>query len=146
MSDELRDRQELRALVDAYAHHVDRREYDAIASLFTEDGRLLMYQGEPGSEPPVTERVGRADIGMAIQSVDRYSVTTHFLGQHSVVLDGGRASGETYCFAYGVTAADGARSVDVMAIRYLDEYVRRDNRWLIESRALVVDWTETRRS
>jgi len=92
----------------------------------------------------VSERVGRAAIVESMQFLDRYAVTTHFLGQQTVVLDGDHATGETYCFAHGLTDADGRRSVDIMAIRYLDRYVRHDGRWLIESRTLAVDWTETR--
>jgi hypothetical protein len=143
--DEVRDRLELRALVEAYAHHADRHEPEAIAALFTEDGRLTVSDGQPGNAPPTVERVGRAAIIDSMRNLDRYSVTTHFLGQQTVVLEGNRATGETYCFAYGVSDADGARSVDVMSIRYLDRYVRQDEGWLIEGRALAVDWTETRR-
>jgi uncharacterized protein (TIGR02246 family) len=142
--DEDRDRLALRALVEAYAHHADRREPDAIAALFTDDGRLTVFDGQPGSEPPTVERVGRAAITDSMRNLDRYSVTTHFLGQQTVVLAGDRATGETYCFAYGLSEAGGGRSLDLTAIRYLDCYVRQDERWLIESRALAVDWTETR--
>jgi len=30
------------------------------------------------------------------------------------------------------------------AIRYLDSFVKRDGRWFIRQRQVVVDWTETR--
>jgi hypothetical protein len=143
-ADEIGDRLALRALVNAYAHHVDRREHDAVAALFTEDGRLTVSDGDPEHTPPTAGRVGRAAIIDAMRNLDRYSVTTHFLGQQTVVLDGDRATGETYCFAYGVSETDGAHTVDVMAIRYLDRYLWLDNRWLIEERTLAVDWTETR--
>jgi SnoaL-like domain len=142
--DEVQDRLDLRSLVEAYAHHADQREYETIATLFTEDGRLTFFEGQPGDGPPIAERVGGAAITDAMRNLDHYSVTTHFLGQQTVVLEGDQATGETYCFAYGVSDADGARSVDVRAIRYLDRYVRQDGRWLIEDRTLVVDWAETR--
>jgi SnoaL-like protein len=142
---ESQDRLELRALVDAYAHHADRKEYDAIAALFVEDGRLLFFDGQPGDAPPIAERVGRSAITDSMRNLDQYAVTTHFLGQQTVVLDGDRATGETYCFAYGVSDAGDDRSVDVRAIRYLDRYAFRDARWLIEERTLVMDWMESRR-
>jgi len=37
-----------------------------------------------------------------------------------------------------------ARSAMMSAIRYLDSFVKRDGKWLIRQRQVVVDWTETR--
>jgi hypothetical protein len=39
---------------------------------------------------------------------------------------------------------DGVRRDWVLAIRYLDRYVRSDDGWRIEDRHLVVDWLEDR--
>jgi len=141
---ELQDRLELRQLVEAYAHGADRREAEAMALLFTEDGRLVIYAGEPGASPPTAQRTGRAEIGAAMTRLGRYVSTTHLLGQQSVVLDGDRATGETYCLAHHITDRDGQRSIYIMSIRYLDQYARVDGTWLIAERVLAVDWTETR--
>ncbi|MEX1146543.1 MAG: nuclear transport factor 2 family protein, partial [Acidimicrobiia bacterium] len=45
--DEPADRAALRQLVEAYAHGVDRREPEAVAALFCEDGVLAIYEGDP---------------------------------------------------------------------------------------------------
>ena len=59
-ADKVGDRRALRALVNAYAHHVDRREHDAVAALFTEDGRLTVSDGDPerGDTAPRSDETG----------------------------------------------------------------------------------------
>ena len=60
------DRVALRALVDAYAHHVDAREVDAVAALFSPEGRLVssMHVGAATQGPVV--RQGRSEIVWAL--------------------------------------------------------------------------------
>jgi uncharacterized protein (TIGR02246 family) len=142
---ELVDRLALRHLVEAYARGADRRDAEGMAALFTEDGRLAIYDGQPGTAEPTADRHGRAAIAAAMTGLNRYEVTTHLLGQQTVELDGDRATGETYCLAHHLSHRDGTRENRVMSIRYLDTYVRADGRWLIEERLLAVDWIETRR-
>src|SRR5216683_1318918 len=43
-------------------------------------------------------------------------------------------------------APDGQRTLMIASIRYLDELVKQDGRWLFAERRLMVDWTETRPS
>jgi uncharacterized protein (TIGR02246 family) len=142
---ELLDRLELRQVVEAYAHGADRRDAEGMAALFTENGRLAIYDGQPGTAEPTSERRGRSNIASAMTGLNRYEVTTHLLGQQSVHIDGDRATGETYCLAHHLSHRDGTRENRVMSIRYLDTYVRTDGRWLIDERVLAVDWIETRK-
>jgi hypothetical protein len=73
--------------------------------------------------------------------------TTHFNGQSTVSLDGGRATGESYCLAHHLsTSEDGQSTLMIASIRYLDELVKQDGQWLFAERRLMVDWTETRPS
>ena len=76
--------------------------------------------------------------------VGMYAVTTHFLGQQYVDVDGERATGETYCLAHHLSGDGDEQHNHVMSIRYLDDYQRVDGRWLIARRRLVIDWTEDR--
>ena len=144
-SHQIVDRFHIRTLVDSYARYADRREPAAHAALFTETGRLAIYEGEPGGEPPRSELIGRPALAKAFAKLDRFDVTSHFIGQHTVELDGDRATGETYCLAHHVdTNAVGEKSLTVMSIRYLDRFVRSDEGWLIDERVLAVDYTEVR--
>lgn len=40
----------------------------------------------------------------------------------------------------------GRRKLQVMAIRYYDDFVREGGRWFFAARRLIVDWSETRPS
>lgn len=141
---ELDDRLAIRALVEDYARFADRIDNDALAALFTPDGVLRIF--ERGIAEPVRERVGRGEIAEAIKGLSRYEVTMHLVANHYVILDGDRASGETYCRACHIRPVEGggpdARENYVMNIRYLDEYVRLDEGWRIATRELQVEFTE----
>jgi len=146
-AEEAVDRLAIRELIDAYAHHADRREPDAQADLYAEDGRTLVYTADPstGAEP-VQVLTTREEHLEGFRGLARYVATTHFNGQSAVALDGDRAAAESYCLAHHVLEEDGERSLIVMAIRYLDELVRVDGGWRFRERRLVIDWTDTRSS
>jgi hypothetical protein len=145
------DRAAIRGLVDAWARHADRREPAQQAALFTDDGRVTVYMGEPdAAQPETTEPVqvvtGRAELEEAFAALRRYDATTHFNGQHTVTLDGDRATGETYCLAYHLWTSDGQRTLMIMSIRYLDVFARHDGQWRFAERQLITDWTDRRLS
>ena len=142
--DDLVAREALRRVVERYAQGVDRRDPHAVAALFTEDGALEIYDGDPDTIEPQRVRRGREEIATALERLDRYEVTTHFLGQQSVDLDGDRARGETYCLAHHLYTADGVRRDHVLSIRYLDDFRREDSEWLIARRRLAIDWSDER--
>ena len=141
---EVSDRLALGRLVKAYAHHVDRREPEAVAALFCDGGVLAIHAGDPEVVPPDRVRTGREEIVAAIAGMTKYEVTTHFLGQQMVDVDGDTATGETYCMAHHISTVDGSRRDKVMSIRYLDRYRRVDGLWQIEERRLAIDWTDDR--
>ncbi len=141
------DRLALRQLVEAYAHAADRRKNEMSASLFTEDGLLAIFDGDPEGKEPNRTRRGRQQIADAMVSLKRYSSTTHIVGQQSVEFDpadADRATGETYCLAHHVTENDDGPNIYIMSIRYLDRYLRVDGVWRFEERRLAVDWTDDR--
>ena len=140
------DRLAIRELVDAYAHCADRRDAKGQMALFTEDTRFLVFM-DYGSAEPTQELHGRESLFPVFDNLNTYDVTMHFNGQSTVELDGDRATGESYCLAHHLTiGADGQRTMMVASIRYLDEFVRQDGRWLFAERRLMVNWTETRPS
>jgi hypothetical protein len=144
--EEVADRLALRGLVEGYARGADRREPDNVAALFTEDGRLIIYfeDKHPGVDQP-RELQGRTAIAGAMKGLERYTVTTHFLGQQTVTFDDhDHASGETYCLAHHPFERDGRRLNRIMSIRYLDRYLRTAEGWRIVERTLITDWAEHR--
>jgi ketosteroid isomerase-like protein len=133
---DLLDRDALRRLVEAYASAVDHREVDEAAACFLPDGRLTVGDGAPLE--------GRAAIVGALDRLRRYEVTAHVLGHSNHSVDGDWATGESWCRAHHVYEEGGVRRDWVMAIRYLDRYVRGGDGWRIQDRHLVVDWLEDR--
>ena len=142
---ELADRLAIRALVDAYARCADRRDADGQKSLFTEDTRFVVYMDGEGSEP-TQELTSREALTPVFENLNTYEATTHFNGQSAVVLDGDRATGESYCLAHHVFMDGGERKLMLASLRYRDTFVRRDGAWRFAERKLFVDWTETRPS
>jgi ketosteroid isomerase-like protein len=143
---DLRDRLEIRELVDRYARAADRVDGDAAAALFTEDGALRIF--ERGNEVPVRERLGGEAIATAFSGLSRYDVTLHVVANHLVELEGDIATGETYCLAHHVRSigegADAHLSDYMMAIRYLDTFERTAMGWRIAQRHLQLEFTEER--
>ena len=143
---ETADRLAIRELFDAYAHCADRRDAKGQMALFTEDTHFLVYLDATAAEP--TQEVhGRDALAPVFDNLNTYAATTHVNGQSTVVLDGDRATGESYCLAHHLSIGeDGIRTLMIASIRYLDTFVKQDGAWLFAERRLMVDWTDTRPS
>jgi uncharacterized protein (TIGR02246 family) len=132
------DRLAISDLVHAYAQGVDRRDPEAVAQLFTEDGTFIAYAA-PGATEPTSRSQGAAEITRAIAMARHYRSTTHTIGNHLATVDGDGATAETRCVAYHVLGDEGSEMLLVWHIRYLDTYVRRPVGWRILERVLRVD-------
>ena len=142
---EMTDRVAIRELVDAYAHCADRRDAEGQKALFTHDTHFVVYMEGQGSEPTQVLD-GREALTPVFDDLNRYQATMHFNGQSTVVLDGDRATGESYCIAHHLFTDGGERKLMVAWLRYGDTFVKVDGAWLFAERNLYVDWTETRLS
>ena len=136
-------RLEICELVDAYAHCADRRDAKEQMSLFTEETHFIVFM-DAKSEKPSMELNRREDLAPVFDELNKYEVTTHFMGQSTVVLDGDRATGETYCIAHHVSASEGKRTLFIASLRYYDVFAKIEGKWLFAERKIMVDWTDTR--
>ena len=132
------DRLAIADLVHAYCQGVDRLDPEGVAQLFTEDGAFIAY-AEPGATEPTSRSQGRAEITKAIGMARYYKRTTHTVGNHLATVDGDRATGETRVVAYHVLGDEGAETLMIWHIRYLDTYARGPEGWRIRERELRVD-------
>ncbi|MER6156507.1 nuclear transport factor 2 family protein [Streptomyces sp. NPDC001868] len=140
---DVRDRLDLRLLVDTYASALDRRSTRLFASLFDEDAELIMnLPPGTGRRPLVFD--GRDGWASALSVLEPCVVTTHFVGNHTVTLSGDSATGETYCLAHEIRPAEAGHRMRVRSIRYRDSYRRTAGRWRFARRVVTVDWTEDR--
>jgi ketosteroid isomerase-like protein len=141
---EAADRLAIRELIDAYAHCADRRDAKGQMALFTGDTRFLVFMDATAAEP-TQELHGRESLAPVFDDLNQYVATMHFNGQSTILLDGDRATGESYCLAHHLKVGqDRQRTMMIASIRYLDELVKQDGQWLFAERRLMVNWTETR--
>jgi SnoaL-like domain len=142
---ELADRLAIRELFDAYAHCADRRDAEGQKSLFAENTHFVVYMNGQGTEPTQVLD-GREALTPVFDALNNYQATMHFNGQSTVVIDGDRATGESYCIAHHLFTDGGKRKLMIAYLRYQDTFAKIDGTWLFAERNLYVDWTETRRS
>ncbi|NEI74529.1 nuclear transport factor 2 family protein [Rhizobium lusitanum] len=144
LTGEAADRVAIRELIDAWAHFADRRMAEKQAGLFTADGGYSIYDGDPMTHQPIGARRGFAGIVEALGALNKYIHTTHFNGQSTIVIKGDRGVGESYCLAHQLYEENGERKLQILSIRYYDEFARQGGRWLFADRKLIIDWSDTR--
>jgi hypothetical protein len=140
---EAADRLALRELFDAYAHCADRRDAEGQKALFTDDTVFAVYMDGGGSEATYVLH-GREALTPVFDDLNRYEVTTHFNGQSTVILDGDRATGESYTIAHHLWTEDRTRKVMIASLRYLDVFTKLDGAWYFAERKLILEWSDTR--
>jgi hypothetical protein len=132
--------------VDAWAYCADRRRAEEQASLFTHDGVVNVYDGDPETHKPISTMQGHQEIKSALAVLNKYTATFHFNGQSDVVIVGNDAIGESYCMAHQLWEENGQRKLQILAIRYSDKFIRKGDVWFFKERNLIIDWTDTRPS
>jgi SnoaL-like domain len=137
------DRLAIRELIDAYAYCADSRNAKGQMSLFTQDAHFIVFMDAKSAKPSM-ELDRREDLAPVFDELNKYEITTHFVGQSTVVLNGDHATGETYCIAHHVSASDGKRTLFIASLRYYDTLTKVDGEWFFAERKLMVDWTDTR--
>jgi SnoaL-like domain len=140
---EAADRLAIRELVDAYAYCADRRDVAGQIALFTEDTELVVFADSRNPEPTQRFR-GRTALAPVFHELDSCRATMHFNGQSTTWVDGARASGVTCCLVHELAVDETAHTLMIAALRYLDSFVKKDGKWFIRQRQVLVDWTETR--
>ena len=140
---EAADRLAIRELFDAYAHCADTRDAEGQKALFTTDTRFAVYMDGQGTEASYVLE-GREALTPVFEDLNRYEATMHFNGQSTVILDGHRATGDSYTIAHHVYTEEGTRMMMVAGLRYLDTFVKFDEAWSIAERRIILTWSETR--
>ena len=93
MSDELRDRQEIRDLMARYARGVDRMDWELVRSCYHPEAT-----DDHGAYAGGVD--GFIDFLASDQVLPGFECTMHTMANQNVDLDGDRAHAETYCVAY----------------------------------------------
>jgi hypothetical protein len=126
-------------LAIAYARAVDRRAAAFLVDLFAPDAGIDLPAGLRGRGAPATT-VRPEDL---LAPLERWTRTRHLVMQQTIdfSVDGTTATGECYSEAHHVGLRDTTPFDLVLHLRYLDRFVKIDDRWLFAARTLVVDWS-----
>ncbi|WP_095012659.1 nuclear transport factor 2 family protein [Tsuneonella mangrovi] len=142
----LADKDEIRDVLAAYAHAVDRRSWDLMERIFHDDATFAF--GPVGGG-------WRDFLAQARAIIDPCIATQHQLGQMLIAEAGeGAAHSETYMTAMHIVPAGyplpevfpdrGETYAAIVAGRYVDRLEKRDGEWRIASRKGLYDWREFR--
>ena len=124
-------RAEIHDLLMAYARGVDRADKDLLASIFAPDATVIsgVVNGSGCEFATQITAFVRQNLEMCFHSV----------ANEWIDVRGDEAVGEHYVLAQMVQ-----NGTEVLTGgRYIDRYVRRDGRWLIQSRIFVADWNHS---
>ena len=122
------DRAEITEVLARYAIALDRRQFDVVGDLFTEDGQAT-YSGNR-LDP------GRAAIVAYLQPLAEVPMTQHMVGTPSITIDGDTATAVSYTIVTFVREAeDGEGHVAVhRGLSYDDQLVRTPDGWRFKER------------
>ncbi len=132
---ELLDRAQICDLLDDYAHGIDTRDFDLVASLFTEDARLD-YTSSGG---PAASRNEVIDWLRA--SLPAVTLTQHLLTNRRIRVDGDTATATTELLNPLLFEGDAATTLLLLGGRYDDHLRRLPKGWRIERRVHATTWT-----
>jgi hypothetical protein len=126
------DHEELRALVQRYARAADDRDVDELASLFHPDATV---DGTRGSQ-------SIAEWLDTMRAPRTFPASMHFLGDPLIDLDPGAGAArlDTYAVVYQLGDKDAGQADLTLAIRYVDDVVRHDGRWVFRHRVARTLW------
>jgi hypothetical protein len=135
------DRWAISDVVTRYFVAIDRRNWAVLRTCFTEDVEGV-YEGvrvAGGIDRLMRFLTGESEISFPVE-ITNLRLSMHFAGNHLCNVDGDRASAQTYALAHLVDEPDSGPRMRTRGLRYVDDLVRVDGRWLICRREHILDW------
>ena len=138
---DIEDRIAIKNLVDTFSVLADIKDVEKQVLLFTEDASVTSIRnGTSGNA-----MVGRKQIGDAFSNfLKLFEVVYHINGQQTIILNGEKASGISYCLVTLIGNEGNKKIKTTMGVYYHDEYVKQKGRWLIAKRQSNFTWTDRR--
>jgi len=135
----MKDKMELKELVDIFSIYADKKDVETQVTLFTEDAEVKSYV----DCQLVSDLKERKQIGdVFTQFLANFDTVYHINGQHFVNIHGDKATGTSYCLVTLIGEVDGKRVMTTQGVSYEDEYARVNNKWLIAKRASTFVYTD----
>ena len=127
----LADRLAIRETIERYFAGLDRRDGEWIAGAFTQDA-----EGEINAFGRKNVFRGRAAFGNFAKGMAQYASSNHALSNVRIVVDGDRATSDTYAIAHLLDKD----KIMVRGLQYVDELVRESDGWRIARRTHNTLW------
>jgi len=131
---EISDRLEIQDLVFQYSNLVDRKAFDELRDIFSEDA-FIDYSETGGSAGNLEET-----IAFLKESLGIFPNTQHLNGNVQIVIDGDTASGRVMCFNPMVLNLGEVDHTFFLGLWYVDEYVRNAEGWRFSKRVQEASW------
>jgi ketosteroid isomerase-like protein len=129
----LEDREAIRSLILEFRRLIDARDFESLAALFGEHGRLESVLGPPA----VGAAAIQAQLKRALEITTNETRTYHQVTNTEIHVDGDRARAESiWCY---LERGDSGQPVPGGAGRYLDEFERATGGWHFVSRTIHMD-------
>jgi hypothetical protein len=130
-SEETADRLAITEIIAAHSRGIDRLDVNCLKACYWPEA-TVDYGAFKGPAHQFAEIVMGALDG-------QYELTQHAVSNMLVQVDGDKAVAESYCNANHLLQG-GAEELSYRG-RYLDRFERRDSRWKLSHRQVVMDWS-----
>lgn len=139
MTQIIKDKMDLKELVDVFSVLADRKDAKAQELLFTENAVVNSYR----DAKLISTLQGREQIGEGFGNfLSLFETVYHINGQQVVTIDGDKATGTSYCQVVLIGKENGKRIMTTQGVTYDDEYLRVDGMWLIAKRTSHFVWSD----
>jgi SnoaL-like domain len=130
-AEEISDRLELQDLLIRYSEAIDRRAFDELDDIFTEDA-YIDYRDTGG----IDGRYPQVKVWLAETLPTYFERTAHMLGLPAIRLAGDTATARTFCFNPMVLKGETPKIMQV-GVWYDDEFIRSADGWRLSRRVEI---------
>jgi len=134
-------KEELRNLIDAYATLGDEKKISEQMLLFTPDTSYRVYMGDFLAADVSGREALEKEFNLHASLVKTYFTLN---GQHIVETDEDTAKGVSFSQIKMVRETDGKENITDYSVKYEDQYVLQNGKWLIKERIGYFIVVETR--
>ncbi|MBD3903401.1 nuclear transport factor 2 family protein [Chryseobacterium sp. Ch-15] len=127
----LKTKEDLRNLIDDYAHLGDEKKIAEQMELFTSDLNYQVYMGGALVADVSGRETMERDFNLHSSEVKTYFTLN---GQHTVKINDETASGVSYSQIKMIREIEGKDVLTDYSVKYDDHYVKINGKWLIKDR------------
>ena len=132
---EISDRLEIQDLIYNYSDIVDKKAFDLLRDVFTEDAYIdySAFGGAAGNPGEIIEFLNKA--------MPLFPNSQHLNANIQIKVNGDEATGRVMCFnPMEMSPKDGGHQIFMCGLWYVDKYVRTEHGWRIRERVEEKSW------